>query len=313
MRVIRQWPTLPDGLRSGAVTIGNFDGVHRGHARIVERLLVLARKIGGPAVVLTFDPHPASLLCPEKSPAPLTWTERKADLLRDLGVDWLLFYPTDEALLALSPRDFFEEVVRKKLDAKALVEGPNFCFGHDRTGTIDVLRKFTAGVGMLLEVVEPYRQDSGYVSSSRIRKLLREGQACQVSKVLTQPYRIRGMVTHGAGRGVKLGFPTANLEAIDTLLPGMGVYAGRAWIFDECWPAVTNVGPSPTFGEQRQRVEVHLIGRRGFLYGEVLEVDFSARLRDIERFPTAELLRVQIRKDVQQALAAVHRLRECGE
>ena len=207
-------------MRSGAVTIGNFDGVHLGHARIVERLLARAREVGGPAVVFTFDPHPVRLLRPEAAPPPLTWTDRKAELLARLGVDAVLAYPTDEALLALEPEEFFAQIVRDRLDARSLVEGPNFRFGRGRTGTIDLLGKLAGAAGIVLEVVEPVIVAGEIVSSSRVRRLLADGQVGQARGLLTQPYRVRGMVVHGAGRGAKIGFATANVDAIDTILPG---------------------------------------------------------------------------------------------
>src|SRR5256885_15143433 len=139
MRLLRSIDNLPDDLRHGAVTIGNFDGVHRGHARLVERLLAKARELGGPAVVFTFDPHPVRLLRPESAPPPLTWTDRKAELLNELGVSAVIAYPTDEALLALSPQQFFQRIVQEKLAARGMVEGPNFFFGHNRAGTIDTI------------------------------------------------------------------------------------------------------------------------------------------------------------------------------
>ncbi len=230
MHIIRRLDALPAAARGGAVSIGNFDGVHRGHIEIVRRLLERAADVSGPAIVFTFDPHPVRLLRPEQSPPPLTWTERKAELLAAHGVDWIVAYPTDEALLQLSAADFFERIVRGALDARALVEGPNFFFGHNREGTIQRLGEMAAAAGITLDVVPPVEIDGGLVSSSRVRELIREGNVEQAKKLLAAPYRIRGMVTHGAGRGAKIGFPTANLGAIDTLLPAQGVYAGRAWI-----------------------------------------------------------------------------------
>src|SRR3954463_16019223 len=143
MHIIRKLDQLPSSARAGAVAIGNFDGVHRGHVAIVRRLLERAEAVAGPAVVFTFDPHPVRILRPEQCPPPLTWTERKAELLAAQGVDWIVAYPTDEALLALSAAEFFDNIVRDKLAAKALVEGPNFFFGHNREGNIDRLKELT--------------------------------------------------------------------------------------------------------------------------------------------------------------------------
>ncbi len=226
MKLLRDLHDLPETVRGGAVAIGNFDGVHLGHARIVERLLAQAKAIGGPAVVFTFDPHPVRILRPEQAPPPLTWTDRKAELLAELGVDTTIAYPTDEALLRLAPAEFFQQIVTAALGAKAMVEGANFFFGHNRTGTIDVLRQLCESKNIALEVVEPVVIDGEAVSSSRVRKLISAGRVDEANRLLTGPYRIRGMVRHGAARGAKIGFPTANVDAIDTLLPGPGVYAG---------------------------------------------------------------------------------------
>ena len=179
-------------------------------------------------------------------PPPLTWTERKAELLAAQGVDWIVAYPTDEALLQLSAVEFFEQIVRGKLAAKALVEGPNFFFGHNREGTVERLAQLASEPDISLDVVSaggrstvrsfPARACGNWFASAKWSRR---------SELLSAPYRIRGMVTHGAGRGAKIGFPTANLSAIDTLLPALGVYAGRAWVGDASYPAAINLGAEP--------------------------------------------------------------------
>lgn len=303
----RSLADLPPDARGGAVAIGNFDGVHRGHARLVERLVQRARSLGGPAVVFTFDPHPVRLLRPHDCPPPLTWTERKAELLAGLGVDRVVAYPTDEALLRLSAREFFDLVLREALDARALVEGPNFYFGHDREGDVRLLGEFASGAGMTLDIVEPAAEGGEWISSSRVRKLIGDaGDVARAAAMLTAPYRVRGIVTHGAGRGAKIGFPTANLQGIDTLLPAEGVYAGVGRLVGRdgptaVWPAAVNVGPNPTFGDDHAKVEAHLVGCRDSVYGRPLEIDFVERLRDVRRFATVEELVAQVTRDVAAA------------
>lgn len=304
MKIIHDLAQLDAKLRGGAVSIGNFDGVHRGHARIVERLKRLAAQVGGPSIVFTFDPHPVRLLRPTAAPPPLTWTDRKAELLAALGVDALVVYPTDEALLRLSADDFFRRIVEQSLGARGIVEGPNFYFGRGRSGDIATLGELTAAADMSLEVVEPLQIGAAYVSSSRVRDLIAAGAVGEARALLTAPYRVRGMVVHGAGRGAKIGFGTANLDAIDTLLPGAGVYAGRAFIAGEPWPAAINIGPNLTFGEQRLKVEAHIVGWREPLYHQPLEVDFLARLRDIQRFDGVDALVRQLHADVAATRAA---------
>lgn len=299
--VVRSLDSIPAGFTCGAVTIGNFDGVHRGHARLIERLKQKASEVRGPVTVFTFDPHPVVLLRPEAAPPPLTWVERKAELLADLGVDAVVAFPTDLAFLQLSPREFFERVVVNSLRAKAVVEGPNFRFGHGRAGENPLLQEFCRQANVTLDIVEPLTDGDGTISSSRIRDWIRRGDVDAAREMLTEPYRVRGMVTHGARRGGSLGFPTANLEAVDTLLPGLGVYAGRAHTAGRWWPAAINIGPNPTFGEHGFKFEVHLIGFDGSLYGQPLEVDFLSRLRDIHPFGSSAELTRQLQADIRAA------------
>ena len=304
MRLFRDLDALPDELRGGAVTIGNFDGVHLGHARILERLVAEARRVGGPAVVFTFDPHPAQVLGRGQAPPPLCWPERKAQLLDELGTDVLIAYPPSEDFLTLDPGAFFDQVLRNRLDARALVEGPNFHFGRDRLGNIEVLGRLCGEGQMSLEVVVPVRFQGDLVSSSRIRALLADGDVQQARRMLTQPHRVRGRVVRGAGRGCQLGYPTANLASVDTLLPGDGIYAGRALVDGRLWPAAISLGPNPTFDEGAAKLEVHLLDYAGELYGRQIEVDFLARLRDIVRFDSVGQLVAQMDRDVAAARTA---------
>ena len=301
MELFRNLSAAGDAIRNGAVAIGNFDGVHRGHARILQRLTAHAQAVGGPSVVFTFEPHPVRLLRPDQAPPPLTWTDRKASLMGQLGVDALFVYPTDLELLGLSPQKFFQQIVVEQLAAQAVVEGPNFYFGHQRSGNTTLLAELCRAQQILLEVVEPLKYQGEYISSSRVREQVMSGQLSEARELLTQPYRIRGMVTHGAARGSQIGFPTANIAAVDTLLPAHGVYGGRAYHANESWPAAVNIGPNPTFGEDQVKVEAHLIGFEGSLYGEPLEVDFLAQLRQIRPFGSVDELKQQLAKDVRAA------------
>lgn len=299
MPIIRDLDHFPDSARGGAVAIGNFDGVHLGHVRIVQRLLERACELSGPATIFTFDPHPVRILRPEQCPPPLTWTERKAALLAAQGVDRIVAYPTSEQLLELSAAEFFDQIVCKALGARAMVEGPNFFFGHNREGNVDTLRNLTTAAGLTLDIVEPFHLDDQLVSSSLVRRLVAEGNVLLAAQMLSAPYRIRGMVTHGAGRGAKIGFPTANLEAVDTLLPAMGVYAGRAYLNGEPHPAAIHLGPSPTFGEEIPKVEIHLLGYDSPLYGLPLEVEFLDRLRGVQTFDGEAALVLQLKQDIE--------------
>jgi len=305
VEVIRDLEHLPASLRGGAVAIGNFDGVHLGHARIVARLRQMAAAVGGPAVVFTFDPPPARLLHPEQAPAPLCWLNQKLALLEGLRLDAVLVYPTDEAFLRLEPRAFFDHFVLDRLAARAMVEGSNFFFGRRRQGNVDLLRSLCTDSGRRLDVVEPGQIDGQPGSSSRVRGAVFQGRVEDARQLLGRPYRIRGTVIRGAGRGRTLGYPTANLAQVPTLLPAEGIYAGRALVAGTPWPAAISLGPNPTIGEGRLKVEVFLVGYEGDLYGQPLEVDFLGRLRDIVRFEGVEQLLVQMGRDVASTLTIV--------
>ena len=301
MQLFRDLNELPAGFSAGAVTIGNFDGVHRGHAQLIKQLRRRAAEFGGPSVVFTFEPHPVRLLRPAEAPAPLTWLARKAELLSLLGVDAVVAYPTTREFLSLTAREYFEQIIREKLDTRAIVEGPNFFFGKGREGNVELLADFCNASSISLDVVDPLTTDDDLISSSRVRAAISAGDVDTANEWLTQPYRIRGMVTHGAGRGATIGFPTANVSAVDTLLPGPGVYAGVSLTGGKRYQTAINVGPNPTFGEDRMKVEAHLIDFNGSLYGEPLEVDFVNRLRDIQRFDSPDALIAQLRNDVDRA------------
>jgi riboflavin kinase / FMN adenylyltransferase len=302
MVLLRRMET-PAAYRGGYVSIGNFDGVHAGHCMIVERLAAAAGRDRVPAVVLTFDPHPLKLLRPELNPPSLTTLDDKARLLEQAGATCVIAYPTDRKLLQLTPDEFFDAIVVAELRAKGIVEGPNFCFGKDRKGDIGTFRDLCRQRGVLLEVVEPVGGSAQMVSSSAIRSLIAAGQMAEALELLGHPYRIRGEVTNGARRGRTIGFPTANLSRIETLIPGDGVYAGIARIDAVAFAAAINVGPNPTFHENQRKVEVHLIDFSGDLYGQNLDVDFLQRLRDTRPFQSPEELIRQLGADVAAARA----------
>ncbi|MDY0165708.1 MAG: bifunctional riboflavin kinase/FAD synthetase [Thermoguttaceae bacterium] len=311
VHLIRDLEALPAELRGGAISIGNFDGVHRGHARLAERLVTLARAIGGPAIAFTFDPHPAKLLRPEAAPTPLCWVERKAEMLAALGVDAVVAYPTGHELLALSAPEFFTRIVQEGLAAGAIVEGHDFHFGRGRSGDTSLLRELCAAAGMQVDVVEPVMIDGEPVSSSRVRQLVASGDVGAANRLLTRPYRIRGVVGRGAARGTALGYPTANLQHIDTLLPREGIYAGLAHVEGESRPTALSVGPNPTFGESALKIEAFLLDFDGDLYGMPVQVDFLARLRDIVRFAAPAELVAQMEQDVLATRRVVEPV--CGQ
>jgi len=260
-----------------------------------------ARQLSGPAVAFTFDPHPVNLLRPEQSSAPLTWTERKAELLHASGADEVVVIHTSMNLLRLTAEDFFEHVVRGSLDAQVLVEGPNFGFGRNRAGSIATLNRLCAAAKIRLEVIDPMQIDGQVISSSRVRQCLADGQVEVATRLLGRPHRVRGQVATGAGRGASLGFPTANLHGTDTVVPGDGVYACRVEHAGKSWPVAAHIGANTTFGEVQRTIEAHLIGFAGDLVGQLLEIDFLSRLRGTQKFDSPAELVEQMRRDVEQA------------
>lgn len=290
----------PDAYRGGFVAIGNFDGVHLGHQSMVARLVEHAHRVGGPAVVLTFDPHPIRLLRPEHTPPSLSALPRKAELLGQFGVDTVIAYPTNTSLLKLSPAQFFATIVQEHLRARGLVEGPNFYFGHGRAGTIETLATLCDQAGLELDIVPPVEFDGQLVSSSRIREQISNGAIRLATRMLGHRYQLRGRVDAGAGRGRTLGIPTANLSQIETLLPAAGVYAGLALLETSRHPAAIHLGPNPTFADSQWKVEAHLLDFDGDLYGRELRLELVDRVRGVERFADTAAFHRQLEQDLQR-------------
>ena len=303
MITIESFADVPARLRGGFVAVGNFDGVHLGHARLLARLRARADAAGVPALALTFDPSPVAVLRPDAAPAPLTWIERRVALMEQAGASEVGVFQTGPWLLGLTAREFFDRVILGQLDARGMVEGPTFGFGRDRGGDSELLGSWCREKGLDFEVARPTDLDGQIISSSRIRKALAEGDTAEAARLLGRPHRIRGVVTHGAGRGAGIGVPTANLDAIDTVIPADGVYAARVFL-EPGGPALAsacNIGPNPTFGEQIRKVEAHLIDFAGDVYGRVVEAEILARLRPTRRFAGLDDLLAQIRADINQA------------
>ncbi|MEY4567933.1 MAG: Riboflavin kinase [Planctomycetota bacterium] len=297
--LLRDFHHLPSEVRGGAVAIGNFDGVHLGHAVLMEQLVQTARACQGPAVVLTFDPSPLSLLKPQFTPPKLTTVARRAELLSRLGVDWVIAYPTDLETLQWSAEEFFSKVIIERLGAKGVVEGENFFFGKDRRGNIETLKDLCRKNMVQIDVVAMSDFQGKVVSSSRVRELLMAGDVVGANRCLTSPYQISGTVVTGARRGRDLGFPTANIEMPETLVPAVGVYGAVAFPNGKAHRAAVNIGPNPSFGENQFKIEVHILDFQGDLYGSNLTVEFRDRVRDIRKFSGIAELREQLVRDIQ--------------
>jgi riboflavin kinase/FMN adenylyltransferase len=293
---------FPEQARGGAVSVGNFDGVHLGHAALVSQLTSLARDISGPSVVITFDPHPAALLRPGSEPIALTEIPRRAQLLADLGVDFVAVCQTNQKLLDLSPRDFFEQVLVGQIGMRGIVEGPNFFFGKSRGGDTHTLARYCQPLAIPFHIVDATSTEGGMVSSTEVRRRIAAGDLAQANLLLTAPYQLSGVVTHGDGRGKSLGFPTANLEQIHTLIPAHGVYATRVTVAGKRYAAATHIGPNPTFDPLGPpKVETHIIDFNGDLYDRPLAIEFVDGIRTITRFSSVDELIAQLHFDIDAA------------
>lgn len=291
---------LPESTGGGVISIGNFDGVHRGHAALLGRVCELARTLGGPSVAVVLDPHPASLLRPDAAPQRLTTIGRRLERLTELGVDFLVVCSINREFLNLSAEQFFQSLVVEKLRAKGMVEGPNFFFGRNRGGNIESLQAFCAAAEIQCVIAGSIERDEEMISSTRIRNALMSGEIVQANELLGAPYQLEGVVGTGQKRGRKLGFPTANLDAIPTLVPKNGVYGGVTQLDGRLIPVAIHIGPNPTFeSSDVRKVEVHLLDYSGDLYGQRVMVDFHTRVRDITRFDSPEQLKQQLAQDIQ--------------
>ncbi|WP_428269320.1 bifunctional riboflavin kinase/FAD synthetase [Haliangium sp.] len=296
-----------------AVALGNFDGVHLGHRRLLAAAVAAARDLGGDAVVYTFDPHPARVLAPHKAPALLTSRERKLELLAEAGITACVLEPFTEELAAMSPQDFLQRILVEILDVRHVVVGYDFTYGKGRSGSTDDLRAFGADRGIGVDVIDAVTVAGEVVSSTVVRRRVQDGDVAGARRLLGRDFDLDGTVVHGDGRGATIGFPTANLAPTTDLLPALGVYAVRVHLLDEAGdtpaqpvPGVANLGVKPTFGGAREpTLEVHLLDIKSDLYDRRLRVEFVERLRGEQRFDGVEALVAQIGRDVERARAAL--------
>jgi riboflavin kinase/FMN adenylyltransferase len=299
--LVRGLNSVPQEACGGAIAIGNFDGIHLGHRQLVRLLTDQSQRVGGPSVILTFDPPPIKLLRPEMLPPALTWMDRRAEILFNLGIDFVIIIETTHELLDLSAEDFYKQILVDQLNAKSIIEGPNFHFGKDRRGDIELLDELCQQHGVHLTIADGQSSAGHWVSSSRIRALIDSGDIGEANKLLLEPYRLHGRVVQGAARGRTIGFPTANLGDIDVLIPPHGVYAGGVTLGQTNYPAAIHIGPNPTFAENATKVEVFVIDFSGDLYGTMLEVELLDQIRGVKKFDGVEQLVAQLKLDVEKA------------
>ena len=296
----RRWGPAPAA--GSAVTIGVYDGVHRGHQTVLSDLAARADQLGvAQRAVLTFDRHPLALVAPERAPGLLTTIEQRVEILESLGVDFVGVLPFDE-VRDMRAAEFIHSVLLHSLGARLVVVGTNFRFGRDREGDVAGLREEGVRHGFAVDAVELLHGDRAAVSSSAIRSLLAAGDVERVEEALGRPFELQGRVVAGDGRGATIGFPTANLSFPEGMaVPARGVYAVRVNHGDRSIPGVSNVGVRPTFGGEVLTVEVHLLDFTGSLYEGTLGVEFKHRLRDEQKFSGVDELVTQIHHDVAAA------------
>jgi riboflavin kinase / FMN adenylyltransferase len=283
------------------VTIGVFDGVHRGHRQIIGRAVERARDTGQPAVVLTFDPHPSEVVRPGSHPAVLTPPRFKAELLEQIGVDVLCVQPFTLDFSRLAPNEFVHKVLLDHLHANAIVIGDNFHYGHKAAGDVASLQATGNAFGFSVEGVSLLRDTDVLLSSTHIRNCIARGDVEVAARELGRDHRIEGYVIRGDNRGHTIGYPTANLETVPyAAVPADGVYAGRAIRGGRRYRAAISIGTNPTFAGRERRVEAYLLDFDGDLYGEYLGLEFTARLRPTLKFDSVEDLVAQMAKDVEE-------------
>lgn len=307
MEVFKGISEFKHSIPHSVITIGNFDGVHRGHQAIIQLALKKARERNGPCIAYTFRPHPQVALRPGTQVQLLSTYDEKLELLGSLGVDLTVEEPFSREFSTIEPEQFFTNFILRRLNAEVIVVGYDFAFGKERHGHLDILQKFCDRAGVELVIVPPQREGGEVVSSTRIRQELLAGNIENANRLLGRNFSYRGNVVKGEGRGRKIGFPTANLKLDNKLTLPYGVYATIAVEGQTRYPSVTNVGVRPTFqvGEKElpALVETHLLDVNLDLYGSALEVQFVSRIRDEKKFAGIDELKGQIQMDAALAKA----------
>jgi riboflavin kinase/FMN adenylyltransferase len=289
-------------LRPTVLTLGVFDGLHRGHQLIMNTVVERARAVGAVPTVITFDPHPRAVLHPESAPPLLQTFDQKIEALGVLGIEQTIVLRFTPEFAAVRAREFLSDVVVDRLHAREVYLGKGFAFGHNREGNIELLRRIGGELGFVAGEVPEVRLRGRRVSSSKIRELLTHGHVNLVRRMLGRPYGVEARVEHGSERGHQLGFPTANLHPHNRVIPRNGVYVTGTLIEGQWRRSVTNVGLRPTFGDATEpSVETFVMNWDGDLYGDVVRVRFLHRLRDERKFSSIDELKTQISRDVARA------------
>jgi riboflavin kinase/FMN adenylyltransferase len=298
----------PVSIPHPVLALGNFDGLHRGHLKIIERVKRGALERGGTPMVMTFDPHPSRVVRPDKAPPLLMTLPQRLEALQQAGIQCAAVVRFTPELSQWDADMFVRRVLVDWLHVSEVWVGANFLFGRDRGGTFNMLRTLGQAYGFRADKIDPVRYRDFIVSSTRIRRLVSEGRMDDAGALMGRVYGVDGVVVEGRKRGRELGFPTANLETQNELLPPHGVYATMVTIDGVVHGGVTNIGTRPTFGETTPTIETHILADVGDIYGRTIRVSFVQRLRDERRFPDVDALRVQIDADRQKAEQLFSRL-----
>jgi riboflavin kinase / FMN adenylyltransferase len=311
VQIFHKLDDVPADFGPALVSVGNFDGVHRAHAHVLREIVSRARANGNKSVAVTFEPHPARILRPESGLKLLAPTAEKLRLLEATGVDSVLLLPFGRDLSLMTPRQFAERILKKKLHAREVHEGFNFRFGHKASGDMAMLAEFGREMGFEVKVYPEMKLRGESVSSSQIRKLLVNGRVSRARHLLARPFSILGTPGRGRGYGSKYTVPTINLARYEELVPKDGVYITWTRVGTERFDSVTNVGNRPTFGAELFAIETHLLNFHPIDLTPETEVEicFLERLRDEIKFPSVEALREQIGRDVRKARRYFHLLR----
>ena len=283
------------------LALGNFDGLHRGHLKIVERVKRGAAEHGGTAMAMTFDPHPPRVVRPDKAPPLLMTKEQRLDALHRAGIQCVAVVRFTHEMSQWDPETFVRAVLVEWLRVAQVWVGANFLFGRGRSGNFSLLRTLGQRYGFRADKIDPVRYKDFVVSSTRIRRLVGEGRIDEAGALMGHPYYIDGTVVQGRGRGRELGFPTANLQTANELLPPNGVYATTVVVDGTFRAGLTNIGVRPTFGETNTVIETYVLNYSGDLYGKPVRLAFVQRLRDERRFPDVDALKAQIEADQRRA------------
>ena len=300
MIVFRTTDEIPGNLANAVVTVGNFDGVHPGHREIFRRVRAAAAESGGVSVVVTFIPHPLKVLAPERDFRLITTYAEKERLIGESGVDYLVTLPFSREFAAIPAAVFVREVLLERIGMKRLIIGYDYAFGRNREGGVDLLRRLGGEMGFAVDVLAQIGDGETGFSSSMVRERIAEGDVRGVAPLLGRHFSVGGTVVHGLHRGRKIGFPTANIEAEEELLPKPGVYAVKVEWNGSLRDGACNIGDNPTFQGARVTVEVHLLDFDGDLYGSVLRVHFIDRIREERKYPDVLSLIGAIQDDVER-------------